>query len=288
MTTKAKHPLNNIFFFIKIYYYSDFLKEDIPVAFPNLDSKNMAITVFEAMPHVLGSFDSELQQETEAQFEREHINIQTETMVTKVNPKAVTVRLKNGDIQNIDYGLLVWVAGIGTRPIVHALSECITDPKQRSRRGLQVDGCLRVVGIQNAGSIFALGDCGISGHAPTAQVASQEGRYCATVLNALQEKENRHVKASTFDLVDVLPNVNTFEYKHKGSFAYIGNGKAVAQIPKFSGDGNSEENWNVNGRATYAAWRGVYWTKLLSVKNRFLVGGDWIKTEVFGRALSRE
>ena len=66
----------------------------------------MAITVFEAMPHVLGSFDSELQQETEAQFEREHINIQTETMVTKVNPKAVTVRLKNGDIQNIDYGLL--------------------------------------------------------------------------------------------------------------------------------------------------------------------------------------
>ena len=106
------------------------------------------------------------------------------------------------DLQRLEFGALVWAAGIGTRPVVrdlaakiNGMASCQQQEGQRgshssnkkkkeegkveaavqgSRRGLVVDPFLRVKGVGD-GSCFALGDCAVSGNPPTAQVAAQQG-----------------------------------------------------------------------------------------------------------------
>ncbi len=71
-----------------------------------------------------------------------------------------------------------------------------------------------------------------------------------------------------------------FKYEHFGSFAYVGGHKAVAEFKR-------ESKWTSTGMATFLLWRSVYLSKLLSTRNRILVGFDWMKSWVFGRDVSR-
>jgi len=54
------------------------------------------------------------------------------------------------------------------RPFTRSLCEKIGAEAQSDRRGLLVDKCLRVKGTE-LGEVFAIGDCAVSGNAPTAQ-----------------------------------------------------------------------------------------------------------------------
>jgi NADH:ubiquinone reductase (non-electrogenic) len=74
-----------------------------------------------------------------------------------------------------------------------------------------------------------------------------------------------------------------FEYRHFGSFAYIGDHMAIAQIPSRE----RGEHLDLYGKGTFFLWRSVYFSKLLSYKNRFMVLTDWLKTFFFGRDVSR-
>lgn len=124
---------------------------------------------------------------------------------------------------------------------------------QTNRRGLTVDGHLRVSG---ADDIFALGDCTATSYAPTAQVASQQGAYLAKFFNRLAKKENLFVEKqllettkapedqkanvkSKLGVIDTqlekLENPRPFHYSHQGSLAYIGSEKAIADLPFMNG-----------------------------------------------------
>lgn len=258
----------------------DFLSNDIPRAFPSLDPESINITVFEAMPHVLGAFDEQLRAYTEEQFQRERISIRKNTMVTGVDAARVTVRPRGShasppaEEEYIPYGLLVWVAGIGTRPLAASFAKSLPPEMQNSRRGIVVDEYMRVRGVPS-GNVFAIGDCAVSGSPPTAQVASQQGKYLARMFN--EQGDGHRIAMGNAELLGKRP----FTYDHRGSFAYVGDSKAVAQIP------SSSDDIRLTGRATYAAWRAVYWSKLLSFRNRCLVAADWAKTHVFGRDTSR-
>jgi NADH:ubiquinone reductase (non-electrogenic) len=299
----------------------DLLREDIPAYFPALDASKVQITLIEAMPHVLGAFDETLRAYTEEQFARSAIAVRKKTMVTKVDEDAVTVRLPAGgrsgsvappagggpgpdggpEHETVPYGLLVWVAGIGTRPLVARLAAEIGDAAgQTSRRGLVVDGRMRVAGVPR-GNVFAVGDCAVSGHPPTAQVASQQGRYLARLFNRaaargfVRTDEGADAAATARGAETSKGNVvgaaedPLFAYGHRGSFAYVGSSRAVAQIPRPSSEGRPPrpDDLKMSGQATYAAWRAVYFSKLLSLRNRCLVAGDWIKAKLFGRDMSR-
>lgn len=105
-----------------------------------------------------------------------------------------------------------------------------------------------------AGNIFALGDCTATSYAPTAQVASQQGSYLARVLRqvAKQDKIKSDIKAleaeglegaeleakkkSLEKQLDKVSKLKPFEYSHQGSLAYIGNEKAIADLPFSSGN----------------------------------------------------
>lgn len=61
------------------------------------------------------------------------------------------------------------------------------DTKQNQRRGLVVDDHMRVAGAED--SIYAMGDCTATAYAPTAQVASQQGKYLARVFETMAKRE---------------------------------------------------------------------------------------------------
>ena len=70
-----------------------------------------------------------------------------------------------------------------------------------------------------------------------------------------------------------------FKFKNLGMLAYVGESKALADIPR------ARLHWR--GALTYLFWRSAYLTRLVSMKNKILVLFDWIKTAIFGRDLSK-
>jgi NADH dehydrogenase FAD-containing subunit len=96
---------------------------------------------------------------------------------------------------------------------------------------------------------------------PTAQVASQEGKYLAHLFNA--------------DKSAVFP---PFKYHHLFSIANIGDNKAVIDAGKYS----------ISGLGAWYLWKSVYLSKQYSFNNKLAIAGNWLNTSLFGRKITRE
>jgi NADH dehydrogenase FAD-containing subunit len=102
-----------------------------------------------------------------------------------------------------------------------AFSNIDSGPEQTSRFGLEVDKKLRVKGAPQ-GSVWALGDCAVSGCAPTAQSASQQGKYLGSLFR--DTKMDKEAIAAHPD----------FQFVNKGSLAYLGDGKGQHSTSAFT------------------------------------------------------
>lgn len=126
------------------------------------------------------------------------------------------------------------------------------------------------------GEFIKSADNSIRGLPPTAQVAGQQGTYLAEYMNGETEKP--------------------FTYFHKGSMAYIGQGKAAAQVsvlasllpygvqellPRFG------EDIVLTGDFAEIIWKILYLDMLVSPRNKVQCLFDWFKTSAFGRDTSR-
>lgn len=101
----------------------------------------------------------------------------------------------------------------------------------------------------------------------TAQVASQQGKYVATLLN-------KHPEILEGDHSSCVP----FTYNHLGSFAYVGGERAVLQLPVIG---------SLTGWATMWLWRAAYLNQAVSWRMEFLIALDWMKAHALGRDTSR-
>lgn len=122
--------------------------------------------------------------------------------------------------------------------------------------------------------MFAIGDAALSGFAPTAQVAAQQGK---------------HVGRAIRDGTD-----SKFVYNHAGSLCSLGSSNGIAQLVP-SGTfkvwdalgspavGKNQDERAVTGKPALVLWRSLYWSKLLSTSSRISLGGDWIKAKMSGR-----
>lgn len=136
------------------------------------------------MPNVLPAFSKQLINYTESQFKENKIDVLTRTMVKDVKERSVIVQDANKEIREIPYGLLVWATGNTSREITRKLMAKLPQV-QTQRRGIVVDDYMAMVG---ANGIYALGDCTATSYAPTAQVASQQGMYLASMFAKLGQK----------------------------------------------------------------------------------------------------
>jgi NADH:ubiquinone reductase (non-electrogenic) len=225
----------------------DFVHEDLIPRFSHL-GPFFKITLLEAATEILSSFDRSLADYTRKSFAKRGIEVRTGAFVSAVTNEQLTLR--NGEL--IPFGVLVWSTGITPTDFVKAL------PVERTSNGrISVDRYLRV---KNAPNVFAIGDCASvegSTYPATAQAAQQQGAYLAKALTkAVRGKD-----------------VAAFRYLHLGMLASIGGGRALADVPGIK--------WR--GFSAWLVWRSVYLTKLVSLRNKFRVFFDWIRTSLFGR-----
>jgi NADH:ubiquinone reductase (non-electrogenic) len=265
---------------------SDFIRGDLKNRFPKME-QHFKVTLVEALPGLLTMFHKSIGSYVQEHLERQGVDIQLNAMVKEVQPERVHLKTKDGSINKLDFGMLVWVAGVGMRPFTRALCEKIgKENGQTDRRGLLVDECMRVKGT-HLGEVFAIGDCAVSGKPPTAQVAYQQGKYLGRMFRAGSNTEIAN------------PEATPFKYCHQGSMAYIGEGQGAAEIDpnsviKLGRSSFTDHLWwrslygeadqlRIMGPVGFAIWRSVYFSKLISGRNRFNVASDWVKTCLFGR-----
>lgn len=284
----------------------DFFDQDLRKTIPEI-ADEFQVTLIEALPNVLPSFNQKLIAYTEKIFKQEKIDVRTKTMVSKVTDKTVFAKRTNPDgsttIDEIPYGMLVWATGNAPRDVVRDLISKLPE-QNNSRRGLLVNDFLVVKGADN---IWSLGDCSSTKYAPTAQVAAQQGVYLAKLLNKVanadtleseihnlqhlaQDNKSENERKIILNEVEVksrklrrIRQLLPFEYTHQGSLAYIGSDKAVADLVwgEFS-------SVSTGGTLTFLFWRSAYVSMCFSVRNKVLVVLDWLKVSMFGRDISRE
>ncbi|KAI8972318.1 hypothetical protein BDB01DRAFT_845109 [Pilobolus umbonatus] len=261
----------------------DFLVDDLTHWYPELVGK-IKITLIEAMPNVLPAFSKQLIEYTESTFKEQNIDLHTKTAVKEVKEREIIIDGPGGR-SSIPYGLLVWATGNTSRPLIKTLMAKFP-AEQTLKRGLIVDDWLRMKGTDD---IFVLGDASATKYAPTAQVASQQGKYLARVFSKFHRieylsslLETAQDKKKVLRKLEKAKDIKPFHYSHQGSLCYVGSDKAIADLPL--GPGNVASG----GVATFAFWRSAYISNLFSSRNKWLVITDWTKKTFWGRDISRE
>ena len=243
----------------------------------------------------------------------EMTRVQLNAGVKEITDKVVV--LSSGE--QLPYGFCVWAAGNGPNPLILGMTESIEGQKElqgQARGRLVVDSWLRARG---APGVFGIGDCTfIDGGAlpATAQVASQQGSYLGrlfskgyTFASADAPFKRSEVTSSIYEAssgdassdleyisekmkmgnVGLAPRTSTpgseieyakpFQFLNLGVLAYVGASEALAQV-------NVDENVLFGkGALGFWLWRGIYWFKQVSWRNRILVTFDWMKARMFGR-----
>mmetsp|Transcript_11414 Transcript_11414/g.17163 ORF Transcript_11414/g.17163 Transcript_11414/m.17163 type:complete len:640 (-) Transcript_11414:60-1979(-) len=300
----------------------DFIEQDGPKYYPNL-LRYVRIKVIEASNTVLAPFDKSLQQAAIEQLQRPS-SARTDPRVAELLPedfkltelllesgvkevKEDEICLNNGE--TIPYGLSVWAAGNGPLPITLQLIEALGEGEQaeaqsQARGRLAIDPWCRVLGSD--GSILSFGDCATNPQnmlPATAQVASQQGVYLARLfekgdfgskgedgkLLPVMRKQGDGVEESLADKITAFAIQSDriaapFQFLNLGILAYTGSGTALSQLQI-----TPQESARVKGKGKigFGLWRSVYLSKQVSFRNRALVLTDWIKTQIFGRDITR-
>ncbi|CAF3889095.1 unnamed protein product [Rotaria magnacalcarata] len=112
----------------------------------------------------------------------------------------------------------------------------------------------------------------------TAQVASQEGSFVADLLNQLKDTQSNNYEQK---------NLKSFRYKHMGSLAYVGGDEAVVD---FTGSKPILDMFNLkplSGRSAAYLWKSFYLTEMFTGRTKTLLAFDWVRTQFFGRDISR-
>ena len=294
----------------------DFIYSDMMLLYPSLNELPK-ITLYDVAPKVLSMFDESLSRYAMETMKAEGIDIKTSYHVKSLrwgapgapgphtmDPKGcLTLHTEEDGEQGI--GMCVWATGNAmTRLVTQALDTVDSFPadsvqsietsekavdaehaqwkfKKAPRKGpLLVDGHLRVQLQNEAGQtavlhdVFALGDNAMpeTGAPPaTAQATYQEAKWLAERLN-----KN--------DFGQTPP----FSFRDLGTMAYIGDERALMQIPR-----NADRSPNrflpdgIKGRTASLIWKMAYISMSISWRNKLRVAFRWTVNKFFGRDVSR-
>lgn len=160
---------------------SDFVANDLAPRYGEKLVSEIRVSLLQSGKSLLTQFEASLQTLALDNFAG-RVNVVFGARVTEVTEHDVI--LQSGE--SIRYGILIWAAGNGTRPIVANIVEKVTgEPAQEARdkrRKIPVDPWLRVKGMDY---VFAVGDCASVEGEPlpsTAQVAGQQGAFLGSRL----------------------------------------------------------------------------------------------------------
>lgn len=239
---------------------ASFIREDLAKFNPDVGA-GMKVTLVEGN-ELLGSFDHTLRTYAASRLMHAGVHLVKGT-VERVTPSSV--ELKDGS--SLPFGMLVWSTGVGPTTFTRSM------PFVRGTSGrLAVDGRLNVTDAKGGGllaDVFALGDCATNEAEPLpplAQVAEQQGKFVAKLLNDDAKGE------------DV--SEREFSYRHLGAMAALTTGEAVIEVGR-------DKRFTMTGLLSFLAWRSAYLTRLGTWRSRIHVAIDWFTTLCLGRDMSR-
>jgi NADH:ubiquinone reductase (H+-translocating) len=296
----------------------DFIHTDMLNLYPSLRGKPR-VTLYDVAPTVLNIFDKSLSEYAMSAMRGEGIEIKTSHHVEELrwgppnaagphemDPKGcLTLRTRQeGDV---GVGMCVWATGITMNKFIkHALDgvegfpsssalmkngESPPPDAEKSAWNVQkapkvgallVDGHFHVQLENGVGKtailqdVFAIGDNAMpeTGAPPaTAQATSQEAKWLAARFN------NRDF--------DRAPD---FSFRNMGTLAYIGNAKALMQIPHEETNGRRRNPYlpeGLTGRTAWLAWKVAYLSMSMSWRNKTRILLRWVVNRAFGKDISR-
>jgi len=280
----------------------DFINNDVAKWYPDLVGQ-IKLTLVEAGPGILGSFDKALSVYYLKKLEEKNIDVRLNTAVAGVDERyiegeQITVA-RFADESEVNFGCMVWSAGLSPVKFVEN-SNLATD-----RNRIAVDDYLRVPDTQ--GRIFALGDCAASPEylPPTATVAEQQALYLSDCFNKyysnfdVSDENNQNVDVPLpgdvtpylmpWNMISFMNKIlckssPKFQYQNRGAMASMGFGGGVTDLTKTA---LPSPKTTISGHASYFVWSSTYLTKQLSIQNMILIPMYWFKALLFGRDISR-
>ncbi|EAW07384.1 putative pyridine nucleotide-disulfide oxidoreductase [Aspergillus clavatus NRRL 1] len=294
----------------------DFIYRDMITLYPQLHGVPR-ITLYDVAPTVLSMFDETLSQYAMETMQKEGIAIKTSHHVEslrwgppgaqppyEMDPKRC-LTLKTKEEGEVGVGMCVWVTGNAMNKFVRNALQDVkalpasavvkdadtnTNPsnsdssnawhvKKAKNGALLVDGQLRVQLQSDDGrtavlqDVFALGDNSMpeTGAPPaTAQATFQEAKWLAMHLNQGD-----------------LQQSGPFSFRNLGTLAYLGNARALMQLPHENGKQSKYLPTGLTGRMAWIVWNSAYLTMSISWRNRLRVAFRWLLNNVFGRDVSR-
>jgi NADH dehydrogenase len=221
----------------------------LPKDYPNIDFKNLTITLLEGSEHTLNNMSVLAKNTSQEYLESLGVKVKTKTIVKAYDGKTVT--LSTGE--TIKSKHVIWAAGI-TGNLIDGIDENTIINRSR----IKVD---RYNLVHNSTNIYALGDIAYmettlypKGHPQVANVAINQGKNLAKNFKALLE--NKKLKE--------------YEYTNLGSMATVGKHKAVVDLPfmKFK------------GYMAWFVWMFLHLMLILSVKSKLMIFINWAWTYI--------
>jgi NADH dehydrogenase len=209
--------------------------------FRHFDPKDARIILAEGLERVLPTFPEKLSARAARQLENLGVEVRTNTMVTEVDDKGVTLGEKR-----IPARVVLWAAGVRASSLGETL-------------GVSLDSAGRVLvqadlTLPGRKEVFVIGDLAALSH---------NGKPVPGVASAAMQ-EGRHAAANIVRAVNGLPH-EPFEYVDKGMLATIGRFRAVADLRRLK----------LSGFLAWVAWLLVHIYFLIGFRNRLAVMFNW-------------
>jgi len=210
--------------------------------FDNIDPGQARIVLLEGQPRVLPPYPEELSAKAQRQLEQLGVEVRSNARVTAIDESGVRI----GD-ETLPARTVVWAAGVQASPLARSLGV----PLDRAGRVI-VRPDLTPPGLDD---VYVVGDLA---------ALEQDGRLVPGVCPAAIQ-EGRHAAANVLRRLRGEPNA-AFRYVDKGSFATIGRGAAVGEMPG---------GLRFSGLLAWLAWMGIHIFFLIGFRNRALVMFQW-------------
>ncbi len=219
-------------------------KHILPKDYPELDFKEMNISLIETTPKLLNGMSEAASKKAKQYLEKLDVHVLTNTSVKDYNGQQVLLM----DGTTIDTKTMVSAAGVISNKL-----EGIPETALAKNGRIIVDQFNRIQGSDN---VFAIGDIALlkeeaypNGHPQMAQPAIQQAKGVANNLKNIEKGK------------PLVP----FHYKNPGSMATVGKNLAVVDLPYIK----------FQGFFAWLVWMLVHLMSIVGIKNRVMIFINW-------------
>ena len=217
----------------------------LPKDYPELDFKNMSITLVEANHQLLHGMSKEAGEKALKYLNSLGVEVKLNHKVLNYDGEEVSLEGRG----NFHTNTLIWAAGVqGQMPTGINADLVVRGNRIKVNRFNQVEALT---------DIFAIGDIAYmeteaypNGHPQVAQVALQQATNLTQNFLNIQNKKA----------------LKPFKYRDKGSMATVGRNRAVVDLPRL----------HFAGFWAWLVWMFVHLMSIVGVKNRLVIFINWL------------